>query len=132
MRLLDTDVCIELLRGNPLVVERRAATSDRVGTTWMTAAELYYGAEKSAAPHHNRQLVARLLGTLPLVRPRGRAARRFGALKASLEGLGQRLADADLIIASLCLAHDAVLVTGNLSHYRRVPGLLTEDWIRGD
>jgi tRNA(fMet)-specific endonuclease VapC len=98
----------------------------------MTAAELYYGAEKSADPHHNRQLVAKLLGTLPLLRPGGTAARRFGVLKATLEGMGQRLADADLIIASICLAHDAVLVTGNLGHYTRIPGLLTEDWIRGD
>jgi len=47
VRILDTDVCIEILRGNQKVIERRAATPDDVATTWITACELSYGAEKS-------------------------------------------------------------------------------------
>lgn len=129
MRVLDTDVCVELLRGNAEIIDRRAAVDDVVATTWMTAAELAYGAERSAAPAHNRSLVARFLGTLPLLESTPRAARTFGATKVVLERLGQRLADADLIVASVCLAHDGVLVTGNLRHFERVPGLRVESWI---
>ncbi len=130
MRVLDTDVCIELLRGNAQVIDRRAAVDDDATTTWMTAAELYYGAERSSAPGPNRRLVARFLETVPLLQGRESAAREFGVVKAVLEKLGQRLADADLIIAATCLVFDAVLVTGNVAHFGRVPGLHVEDWIR--
>jgi predicted nucleic acid-binding protein len=49
LRLLDTDTCIAVLRGNEAVIERRAAMSEDVATTWITAAELYCGAAKSKA-----------------------------------------------------------------------------------
>jgi tRNA(fMet)-specific endonuclease VapC len=52
-------------------------------------------------------------------------------VKADLESRGQRLADADLLIAAITMAHDAVLVTGNRRHYGRVDGLATEDWLGG-
>jgi len=42
LKVLDTDVCIEILRGNNLVLERRGTTLDRVVTTWITACELAY------------------------------------------------------------------------------------------
>jgi len=55
------------------------------------------------------------------------AAQRFGALKAGLEKQGERLADADLLIAAVTLANGAILVTGNSKHYRRIEGLALED-----
>ena len=42
-----------------------------------------------------------------------------------------RLADPDLRIAAIVTAHQATLVTGNVRHFTRVPGLVAEDWLRG-
>lgn len=50
MKVLDTDVCIELLKGNTCVIEKRQRTLDEVATTWVTACELSYGAAKSRSP----------------------------------------------------------------------------------
>ena len=131
MRVLDTDTCIEILRGNQSVIGRRAATEDEVVTTWVTAAELYFGAEKSGAPRANRDLVTRFLGTLPVVDFDLEAAQAFGRTKAMLRGSGQEVADADLFIASVAVARNATLVTGNRRHFDRIPGVAIEDWIRG-
>lgn len=131
MRILDTDTCVEILRGNLAVSERRRGVEDRVVTTWITAAELYYGAARSVRPARNRDLVAEFLSTLALVGLDRRAVERFGELKADLEGKGRRVADFDLLIAAVALSLGAVLVTGNARHYRRIPGLALEDWIRG-
>ncbi len=131
MRVLDTDVCIEILRGNQKVIARRRALADTVATTWVTASELFYGAEKSSNPGRNGKMVTQFLGTLPVVSLSLSSSRHFGRVKARLESAGQRLADADLLIGSVCLARSAVLVTGNLRHYRRIEGLVLEDWIRG-
>lgn len=131
MRILDTDVCIEILRGNTRVIARRRATLDRVVTTWITAAELYYGAAKSRAPQDKREVVKEFLTTLEAIGLDERSAQQFGSTKADLEKAGQGLADADLFIGSICLAHNALLVTGNGRHYGRIKGLTIEDWIRG-
>jgi tRNA(fMet)-specific endonuclease VapC len=130
VRLLDTDTCIELLRGNERVVERCARANDAVATSWITAAELYYGAAKSKAPAANHALVTRFLATVSLVDLDSASTQLFGESKAELEARGERLADADLFIAAIAKAQGAVLVTGNAKHYARIPGLAIENWIR--
>ena len=131
MKILDSDVCIEILRGNVEVIAKRGTVDDEVATTWITAAELAYGAEKSRDPERNVTLVTEFLATLPVVGLDRPAALEFGRRKAKLERAGMRIADADLLIASIALARGASMVTGNRKHYERIEGLRTEDWIRG-
>ena len=130
MRLLDTDICIAILRGNAGVIDRRAATTDDVATTWITAAELHYGAAKSNAPEKNRTLVRTFLGTLPVLGLDEASVQIFGEAKALLERQGQRLADADLLIGAIAAANRAIVITGNRRHYERIPGVRVGDWIR--
>lgn len=130
MRLLDTDTCIAILRGNEAAIQRRAATSDDVVTTCITAAELYYGAAKSKAPESNRALATSFLATLPVLGLDEASAQVFGEAKALLERQGQRLADADLFIGAIAVAQGATVVTGNTRHYERIPGVTIENWIR--
>jgi len=130
LRVLDTDTCIAILRGNQAVIERRAATAEPVVTTWITAAELYYGAAKSRAPEANRQLVRSFLTTLPVVDLDEASTQVFGEAKAMLERQGRRLADADLLIGAIAAARQATVVTGNRRHYERIPGVNVENWIR--
>ncbi len=130
MKVLDTDVCVEILRGNPRVLEWRRHTNARVVTTWITACELEYGAAKSADPERARALVADLLSTLEIVGLDRPAARQFGQHKAALGRGGETLPDADLMIAAIALSVGAELATGNVRHFRRFPDLPLEDWIR--
>jgi len=128
--LLDTDTCIAILRGNDAVIARRAASNDEVATTWISAAELQYGAAKSKAPEDNRALVKAFLATLRVLGLDHASTQIFGEVKASLEQRGQRLADADLLIGAIAAANHAIVVTGNRRHYARIPGITLEDWIR--
>ncbi len=131
MKVLDTDTCIAILRGVGHVIERRAEEPDEVATTWVTAAELYFGAAKSTAPDQNRSLVDAFLATLPVLRPDLAAAQVFGEAKALLHRAGTPLADADLFIAATAITCGAAVVTGNQRHFQRIPGVEVEDWIRG-
>lgn len=131
MKILDTDVCIEILRGNEKVIERRREVDDDIATTWITASELTYGAEKSSASDRNLTLVTEFLGTLPILGLDLTSALEFGRCKARRERAGMRIADADLLIAAITLANGASLVTGNRRHYERIENLRIEDWIRG-
>ncbi len=129
MIILDTDVCIHILRGNLSVIEQRQKYSSQAAVSFMTAAGLFYGAEKSANPLKNRTLVDQFLLTVVTVESDRRIVRRFGSLKAVLEGEGLPLADADLFIAATTLEKGDLLVTGNTKHFSRVEGLSIANWI---
>lgn len=129
MILLDTDVCVSLLRGNAGIAERLRNMSGGASVSFMTVAELSYCAEKSAYPDQNRTLVERFLLTVPVIESDRSSMRLFGKLKAQLEVQGERLPDADLLIAAIALSRDLLLATGNLKHFARIPGLLAEDWV---
>ena len=128
--MLDTDTCLEILRGNRTVIDRRAATFDEVTTNWITAAELYFGAARSQDPEKNRVLVTEFLGTIEVIGIDIVASRIFGDTKAALQTVGQPVPDADIFIGAIAIARDAVLVTGNTRHFGRFPGLRLENWIR--
>lgn len=52
----------------------------------------------------------------------------FGRIRATLERRGTPIEDSDVAIAAHALALNATLVTANLSHMTRVPGLRVENW----
>jgi tRNA(fMet)-specific endonuclease VapC len=102
-----------------------------VSTTWISAAELSYGAARSSAPEKNRTLVRGFLATLPVLGLDELSVQIFGEAKALLERQGRRLSDADLFIGAIAASKRATVVTGNRRHYQRIPGVVVEDWIRG-
>jgi tRNA(fMet)-specific endonuclease VapC len=50
---------------------------------------------------------------------------------AALRHARIRVGTQDLRIASIALAHNALLVSANLQDFEQVPGLRVEDWLRG-
>ena len=56
------------------------------------------------------------------------ATRQAVGLVSHLETTGNRIGIFDELIASICLAHNAVLVTRNTKHFERIPGLRIENW----
>ncbi|MBI2767272.1 MAG: type II toxin-antitoxin system VapC family toxin [Chloroflexi bacterium] len=129
MKFLDTDTSVEVLRSNPKIREQIRVELGRVATTAVTVAELHYGAARSRDPIRELELIESVLGELPVWSLDHLAARQFGTIKAELEGRGERLPDADLFIAAICLSHGATLVTHNTRHFNRIPGLVIEDWL---
>jgi len=127
--LLDTDVCIALLRGHRKVVERRRHTTEPAAIAGMTVAELFYGAEKSARPVENHSLVESFLLTLPILHTTLPILRLFGQLKAQIERGGHPLPDADILIAATALKHGTRLITGNTSYFNRIPELKLDNWL---
>jgi tRNA(fMet)-specific endonuclease VapC len=129
--LLDTDTVSSVLRRSPhLGVLRRLAREpqEQVFTSAITVGELIYGAARRGLADLDSRIEA-LLATLPAISFDEAAAYRSGFVRAELEGAGRRLDDPDLRIASIALANDLVLVSGNQRHFSRVPDLQLENWL---
>lgn len=125
--LFDTDAISEILRPKPAelyIAWLRTIPVDEQLTTAITVGELYWGAHRSAArERHLRKIEEALLPSLRVLPFDAKAAKQFGELKAMLDNQGTPLADADLQIASIALAEGHEVVTGNLRHFSRIPGL---------
>ena len=132
MYCFDTDLLMATMRREPsLALVRRLAVvpPDHQHTTAVTVGELLYGAARSGRPDLAGRVLALLDEALTVLPFDGAAAGVYGPLRAELARSGRPLAEPDLRIAAIAIAHDLTLVTGNGRHFARVPGLRVENWL---
>lgn len=128
MILLDTNVCVGFLHGDPRVLSRHAEATELMAIPGMVLGELYYGIGKSQNRAENLLQTECFLGTVSVIHADDAVMKKFGDLKASLEKSGNRVDDADVLIAATAICNDATLATGNVKHFSRFPGLRIENW----
>ncbi len=130
--VLDTNAVSALMKGTAAVVERLAATAPAdVSVPQPVLAEIAFGIERLPRSKRRAALQSRfdlISAELPRAEWTDAVSQMFGRIKATLERRGTRIEDFDAAIAAHALALDATLVTANVDHMIRVPGLRVEDW----
>jgi tRNA(fMet)-specific endonuclease VapC len=130
--LLDTNVLVDILRkGEGHYAKRlaRVPPGERM-TSSICVAELLYGTERSSRGAKERSVIeGEMLPSLTVLSYDLPAARSYARLRALLERAGNSLEEADLQIAAIALANDLTLITGNVRHFDRIPGLRVENWL---
>jgi len=128
--ILDTNICIYIIKRRPAKVLRRLRKMDisDLGLSAITVSELDYGAEKSSRPVQSRRALARFLAAFEIAPYDGSAAQAHGRIRAALERQGQPIGPLDLLIAAHAVSLVATLVTNNEREFARVPGLAVENW----
>jgi tRNA(fMet)-specific endonuclease VapC len=118
--VLDSDVLIDYLRGAGPGRDLVRALIQGVGyrVTAVTAFELALG----RSYRENPRPVHALLAT-PLLTLTRKAGLRGGALLGELRRSGEAIDVRDAMQAGICLETGMTLVTRNVSHFERVPGL---------
>jgi tRNA(fMet)-specific endonuclease VapC len=129
--MLDTSTVSHLLRGQSPIDKHMAKLDLRVWCiSAVTRSELQYGL---ALRPEATKLALVVEGFLQMARTLAwdeDAADQHGAVRADLSQRGKRIGDFDEMIAAHALAVGAVLVTDNLKHFKRVPGLRLVNWLR--
>lgn len=126
--ILDSDHCIEILRGRiDFTLQLRKEPTLYVTTP--SVAELWYGGYNSATPERHFPAVQRLLDQVAILPFNESAAREMGRLKAGLRRSGMLLPDIDLQIAAIALTNGLPVATHNRRHFERIPGLQLLDWL---
>ena len=129
--LLDTDTLSEIMKGvNPQVQDnaRRYLTVFRHFTfSIMTRYEILRGLKARRATRQIARFEQRCQRSqvLPLTDD---IIVQAAELYALLYQAGQLISDADILIAATALKHNLVMVTENVNHFRRIPGLAIESW----
>ncbi len=130
--MLDTNICIELLRGGAAQVASRMQEHeiDEIAISSITLAELQYGVAKSTRPAHHETLLVAFCAPLAILPFNGRAGHTYGRVRTKLERAGTPIGPLDTPIAAHALAQNVTLVTKNKREFSRVVGLPVENWTR--
>lgn len=134
MYLLDTDILSNLMKRVPstkLIAKLASVPIEQQFTSSITLGELVYGAHRLGprAAVLLERLDKTLLPNLSVLPFDVAAARCYGQVRAELERRGTPVGDADLRIAAIALTHSLTVVTGNVRHFQRIPGLPVENWL---
>jgi tRNA(fMet)-specific endonuclease VapC len=136
MYLLDSDTLSLLFDGHAKVAQQLAAATDDVGTTIVNQIELLQVRYRHllTAESGERLRVAQewlnrtieLLSQFAALPIDDASAAEFDRLRTNRKL--RKIGRADLLIASIALANDAVLVTRNVRDFAPVPDLEVENW----
>ena len=133
MYLFDTDSLSQVLKRSPLssFIARLAATPvEHQFTTAITVGEMVYGAHRSARRDELlNQLQTRVWPNITILPFDRTAAEIYGGVRAELERAGVTIGEPDTRIAAIALARSLTVVTGNVRHFNRVPGVAVENWL---
>lgn len=127
--MLDTNMCIYLMKNQPEAVARRFAQCyvGDVVISAITYAELEYGVAASADPDRERVNLAALIEDLPVMPFDGTAGIAYGPIRlATRDSKKDHL---DKLIAGHAASLKLTVVTNNLRDFARYPGIMIENWL---
>ena len=133
--ILDTNTLTLLQDGDPAVLARVVTHApEDIAVTVISVEEQLSGwyrrlrrakkPEELAKVYERLTTAVRFLSRLPILSFSEPASHRARALQRSKLNVRKL----DLCIAAVALEHQATVVTQNLRDFRRVPGLVVEDW----
>ncbi|MCL2110861.1 MAG: type II toxin-antitoxin system VapC family toxin [Clostridiales bacterium] len=127
--MLDTNVCIFILKRDSAVLSAFAAKRDKgAAISAITLAELEFGVCNSGAVEKNRTALLSFLPNVEILPFDGTAAACYGEICSALRKKGRPIGTMDTLIAAHAKAAKLTVVTANTREFERVDGLLVEDW----
>jgi tRNA(fMet)-specific endonuclease VapC len=129
--MLDTDISSYILKNRDpnLRVRLNRLAMDQVSVSVVTKAELLYGVQRSTSAKINRKIVDAFLTHLTVLSWNGEAAEHYAQIRAALDRKGTPIGNLDTMIAAHARSLGAIIVTNNVRHFKKVPGLKVENWV---
>lgn len=131
MFLLDTNICIYIIKNNPFQAVQRIETLEpgQVKLSSVALAELEYGVSKSRHKEKNRTALLHFVSAFEIISFDENDAAVFGLIRADLEKKGQVIGPYDMQIAAQAITKNLILVTNNTHEFPRIPLLKLDNWV---
>ncbi len=127
--MLDTNICIYLMKKQPKEVARRfeqCSVSDVVMSA-ITYAELQYGVAASVDPERERANLENLIEDIPVAPFDAAAGVAYGPIRlATRDSHADHL---DKLIAAHAAALGVTIVTNNVRDFAKYHGVVVENWL---
>ena len=127
--MLDTNICIHLMKNQPREVAQRFEQCS-VGDVVMSAityAELAYGVAASTDSERDRANLENLIEDIPVAPFDAAAGIAYGPIRLATRD--RRSDHLDKLIAAHAVALGVTVVTNNLRDFAKYPGVIIENWL---
>jgi tRNA(fMet)-specific endonuclease VapC len=130
--VLDSSSVIAAERGKQPVVEFietifRSHGAVELSLSPVTVAELVHGIYRATTPHvgqHRRQYIEEILSLVPVHPVSSRTGWLVGQIGGQEAAKGNVLPFNDLMIAAVAIEQGYAVLTGNVRHFEKIPGLI--------
>ena len=131
MIMLDTNICIYILRDRPIELVEKLNSAGDISISSVVFAELLFGIElspqKSQKPRSEQ--LKKFVQYLSIAPWDENAAMHYSQIRARLKKAGMLIGNMDLLIGSHARSLGLELVTNNIKEFERIPGLRITNWI---
>ena len=129
--MLDTNTCIAIVKRKPPQALQRfnAYQVGEIGISWVTLAELEFGAAKSQHLEQNQAALDEFVLPLEIANFNRETARVYARVRATLEHKGTPIGSLDILIGAHALSLGVTLATNNTREFSRIEGLTVVDWL---
>ncbi len=127
--ILDSTFVIDFIRGVPAAVERAKVLEQSravLSITVITVFEVTQGMHRAGAA--KKKKVEELFSSLPVLPLDHDSAAEAGRIQQELRKRGDPIETGDCLIAGIALRLHEPVLTRNLAHFKRVPGLKVEEY----
>jgi predicted nucleic acid-binding protein len=126
--ILDTDVIIDFLKRTPEPAAIKIFRKIKAGKltahmTSITVFELYRGARLSPNPQKSIEDIKTLQWYINVLPFDEASAEKASEICVHLEKRGEPIEIRDLFISAIAKTRNTPLLTGNITHFQRIPGL---------
>jgi tRNA(fMet)-specific endonuclease VapC len=129
LHCLDTSVIIDILRGDESLKSKIASVApEHLCITPLILAELFKGVYLAQRQAEALRLVEEFVHSTEILEFNEHACRIFGQRYGELVKQGKQPPEMDLMIASVVIAHNAVLITRNPKDFTNIKGLKVLVW----
>ena len=131
MIMLDTNICIYILRDRPIELVEKLNSAGDISISSIVFAELLFGIElspKKSQTIRSEQL-QKFVQHLRIIAWDESAAMHYSQIRAKLKQTGTLIENMDLLIGSHARSLGLILVTNNIKEFVRIPGLIIENWV---
>ena len=128
---LDTNIIVDLFQNEKEIVQKMSELEQQqvsIAVTPIILCELYKGAYLGSRQKERLDLVEAILERARILEFTNHASRVFGQTYAELQKQGKQTQEADLMIAAICIAHNAILVTRNHKDFANIKDLKMVAW----
>ncbi|MDB9321125.1 MULTISPECIES: type II toxin-antitoxin system VapC family toxin [Cyanophyceae] len=129
MYLLDTNICIALLKENPQAVTKFNRFFSQCYLSIIVVSELYKGVYCSRQVAKNLETLEQFIELLPVEQFDLDAAMEFGKIQSELRNIGKPTGEFDALIASVARSREDILITNNIKDFENIANLKLDNWL---
>lgn len=127
MVCLDSDIIIEFLKNNQLILDKindLQGNEKKISTTSVNTFEIFRGFVDYKTDSINR--FNNFLSNLKIHNFNLNSSKKAAEIFENLRTKGELLDLADIMIAAIAISNNETLLTNNISHFKRIPELKLE------